>query len=151
MADSLGRRRLIPTETPNVYDVERAEGNVQSEGDPLNAANMNALETRIATGFSDADAAINGRAAKSVSVNVTLSASSWAGSAAPYTLTVTVPGVVATTNAKLDVQNSVTLTQLDAFENARIVPYSQAANSVTLRAWGDKPTISIPTTFILLG
>lgn len=47
------RRRLIVTEESNVYDIVRAEGIVTNVGDPLNAANMNDLETRIASAVNE--------------------------------------------------------------------------------------------------
>ncbi|MEG1687428.1 MAG: hypothetical protein RR276_06045, partial [Angelakisella sp.] len=45
------RRKLVATSTANVYEIERVEGLVVEEGDAFEQARMNALETRIATGF----------------------------------------------------------------------------------------------------
>lgn len=41
------RRKLVGTSTNNVYDVEREEGEILSEGDAFSAENMNDLESRI--------------------------------------------------------------------------------------------------------
>lgn len=49
-----GRRRLTATGTSDVYDVTREEGLVMEDGDALNAATFNNLETRIASAFEDA-------------------------------------------------------------------------------------------------
>lgn len=46
-----GRRKLTATGTADVYDVTREEGLVSAEGDSLNAANFNNLESRIASAF----------------------------------------------------------------------------------------------------
>lgn len=46
-----GRRKLTATGTADVYDVTREEGLVSAEGDSLNAANFNSLESRIASAF----------------------------------------------------------------------------------------------------
>ena len=44
----------------------------------------------------------------------------------------------------IDVASTVTAEQLDAYINAKIVDGGQAANSITLKAFGDKPEIAIP-------
>ena len=90
-------------------------------------------------------------ATKSKSVSVTLSSSSWSGSSAPYTYTVTVSGVTSTSNQELTPATSITLAQLQALQAANIIGYSQTTNSVTLRAWGTKPTINIPVVFTVRG
>ena len=56
-------RRQLTQVSANVYDVSRAEGVVAIDGDPFDAATMNNLETRIASGFSDAASALNGKEA----------------------------------------------------------------------------------------
>jgi len=50
-AEHRGRRKLVPTGTEQVFDVERAEGLVIEEGDAFDAATMNDLERRIAAGM----------------------------------------------------------------------------------------------------
>ena len=52
-AEYPGRRKLTATATTDVYDVTREEGLVIEEGDALNAANLNALETRIEAGLGE--------------------------------------------------------------------------------------------------
>lgn len=51
-----GRRKLNTTETDNVYDVERNEGNVSQKGDGFTVENMNDLENRVDTAFAELDA-----------------------------------------------------------------------------------------------
>lgn len=49
------RRKLVATNSTNVYDVERAEGTVYDAGDAFSASTMNDLESRIDNGKLDAD------------------------------------------------------------------------------------------------
>lgn len=50
------RRRLIPTDTEGVYDVEREEGEVTEEGRSFSKENMEDLEERIHVAFESLDA-----------------------------------------------------------------------------------------------
>ena len=49
------RRRLTPTNIENVYEVERAEGDVTEPGNAFDANNMNDMENRIYDAFSKLD------------------------------------------------------------------------------------------------
>ena len=68
----------------------------------------------------------------------TLSASSWSGDSAPYTYTLAVNGVTATSNQELLPALNITEEQLTALQAANIQDGGQAANSITLTAFGDK-------------
>lgn len=70
--------------------------------------------------------------------------STWEGTEAPFTVNIGVSGVTVTSIIEVDVQNNVTSEQLDAYINAKIVEGSQGTNSITLKAFGEKPTIEIP-------
>ncbi|MEA5011762.1 MAG: hypothetical protein VB100_08595 [Angelakisella sp.] len=52
-AEYPGRRKLTATAVADVYDVTREEGLVVEEGDALNAATLNNLETRIEAGLNE--------------------------------------------------------------------------------------------------
>ena len=86
--------------------------------------------------------------AKSSKVSATLSASSWSGSG-PYTITVTVSGVTTSNNVEVLIPGSATDAQVEAWMAAGIVNGTQAANSITLKAYGDKPSINIPIECII--
>ncbi len=45
------RRKLVPTDEDNVYDVERHEGEVIEKGDLISNQALNDLENRIQNGF----------------------------------------------------------------------------------------------------
>ncbi len=81
--------------------------------------------------------------AKSSKVTATLSASSWSGSG-PYTIMVSVSGVTASNNVEVLIPGSATDAQVEAWMAAGIVNGTQASNSITLKAYGDKPSINIP-------
>lgn len=88
---------------------------------------------------------------KSTTVSATLSASSWSGDSAPYTYTLAVTGVTANSNQELLPALTITEEQLTALQAANIQDGGQAANSVTLIAFGDKPTIDLPIRVIVRG
>lgn len=90
-------------------------------------------------------------AGASETVTATLLAASWTGDAAPYTYTLAVTGVTANSNQELLPALNITLEQLTALQAANIQDGGQAANSVTLTAFGDKPTINLPIRVIVRG
>lgn len=49
------RRKLVATEIENVYEVERAEGEVTEPGNAFDATNMNGLEDRVYSAFDTLD------------------------------------------------------------------------------------------------
>lgn len=81
----------------------------------------------------------------------TLFASSWTGDYAPYTYTLAVTGVTANSNQELLPALNITSEQLTALQAANIQDGGQAANSVILTAFGDKPTIDLPIRVIVRG
>ena len=90
-------------------------------------------------------------AGTSETVTATLLAASWTGSSAPYTYTLAVTGVTANSNQELLPALTITSEQLTALQAANIQDGGQAANSVTLTAFGDKPTIDLPIRVIVRG
>lgn len=133
------RRLLTATSSTNVYDVSREEGTVVEEGDRFDAENMNDLEARIADGIGG------------TSLSFTLTAAGWAGTAAPYTQTVTISGLTASANGYTGLANGATLAQFTAFDKGKINANAQAAGQITFWARGTKPTINLPMTLVLLG
>ena len=93
----------------------------------------------------------NGKAGKSTTVTATLSAASWTGNAAPYSYSLSVPGVTETSNQEILPAIDITAEQLEALQEANIQDGGQAAGSVTLKAFGDVPTIDIPIRVIVRG
>ena len=85
---------------------------------------------------------------KSTKTTPTLSAASWSGSG-PYTITVSVPAATTTNNIEVLIPGTATDTQVEAWMNACIVNGTQAAGSITLKAYGEKPEINIPIEVIV--
>ena len=90
-------------------------------------------------------------AGTSETITATLLAASWTGASTPYTYTLAVTGVTANSNQELLPALTITKEQLTALQAANIQDGGQAANSVTLTAFGDKPTIDLPIRVVVRG
>lgn len=87
----------------------------------------------------------------SETVTAMLHAASWTGNAAPYTYTLSVSGVTATSNQEVLPALNITAEQLEALQGANIQDGGQAENSMTLKAYYYKPTIDLPIRVIKRG
>lgn len=92
-----------------------------------------------------------GAAPISTTTEATLSAASWSGNSAPYTYTLTVNGVTDTSTQEIVFATSINLEQLTAGQNANIQDGGQSANTIVLKAWGEKPTVDLPIRVIMRG
>ena len=92
-----------------------------------------------------------GAAARSNTTEATLAAASWSGGSAPYTYTLTVNGVTDTSTQEIVFATSINLEQLTAGQNANIQDGGQSANTIVLKAWGEKPTVDLPIRVIMRG
>ena len=88
-----------------------------------------------------------GAAEKATIVTATLAANGWSNGA--YILTVS--GVTATSNQEILPAVDITAEQLEALQAANIQDGGQAAGNITLKAYGDVPTIDIPIRVIKRG
>lgn len=75
----------------------------------------------------------------------------WSGSQAPYTQTIAASGVTEASTVVIDVDSTATAEQLDAYINAKIIDGGQTADSITLKAFGDKPTVAVPIKILIIG
>ena len=92
-----------------------------------------------------------GAAPISTTTEVTLAAASWSGNSAPYTYTLTVNGVTDISTQEIVFATSINLEQLTAGQNANIQDGGQSANTIVLKAWGEKPTVDLPIRVIMRG
>lgn len=92
-----------------------------------------------------------GAAPISTTTEVTLAAASWSGDSTPYTYTLTVNGVTDTSTQEIVFATSINLEQLTAGQNANIQDGGQSANTIVLKAWGEKPTVDLPIRVIMRG
>ena len=84
-------------------------------------------------------------------VTATLLASGWTGSEAPFVYTLAIAGVTATSYQELLPAVNITAEQLKALQAANITDGGQAAGTMTLKAYGKKPTVDIPIRVIKEG
>lgn len=84
-------------------------------------------------------------------VTATLLASGWTGSEAPFVYTLAIAGVTATSYQELLPAVNITAEQLKALQAANITDAGQAAGTMTLKAYGKKPTVDIPIRVIKEG
>lgn len=82
---------------------------------------------------------------------ITLTASGWVGSSAPYSQTVNVDGIDTNTQGAVFVAESATDEQYNAAVYAILRKTAQGTNSITIKAYGEKPTIDIPLTLRIGG
>ena len=95
---------------------------------------------------------VDKKAEKSKMLSYMLSSNGWEGSTAPFTFTLNnITGVTENNNVELVVPSNISLAQVEAYQSAAIVTGTQAANSITLKAFGEKPTIDLPITVIVRG
>lgn len=85
------------------------------------------------------------------SFSVTLAVASWSGTAAPYTYKISNSSILATSNVDIAPATSASDAAKYAYISAGFMPGSIAAGSVTIKAYGKKPTVAIPITLIVRG
>ena len=113
---------------------------------------LNTHASTHATGGSDPiTPASIGAAPISTTTEATLAAASWSGASVPYTYTLTVNGVTDTSTQEIVFATSINLEQLTAGQNANIQDGGQSANTIVLKAWGEKPTVDLPIRVIMRG
>ena len=101
--------------------------------------------------FDKIDTALGGKTSKSTVLNLTLGSVNWFGSAAPYTYVLAVTGATSSNLIETTTPGTVTDEQLAAYEAVQIKKITQATDTITLYAYGAKPTISLPITIIVRG
>ena len=88
---------------------------------------------------------------KSTTLSVTLNASGWTGTNAPFSYVINNSAFTATNNIELVMPGNVTQQHVEAYQSAMILNGTQSSGSITLKAWGDKPTINLPLSIIVRG
>ena len=88
---------------------------------------------------------------KVTEITFNLTSGGWSGSAAPYTQTVTATGLTASSKGVVGIASSATQEQYLAAGKANLRCTTQAANSITMTAYGTKPTVNIPCVVTVWG
>lgn len=87
---------------------------------------------------------LDAKADKLITTEATLPASGWMGGSAPYIYNLSVTGVTADSHQELLPALDITAEQLAALQAANIQDGGQSEDTVTLKAFGTKPTIDLP-------
>lgn len=138
----------------NFFSSGSVEGALQEVGEALNdkqdvlVSGTNIKTINGSSILSSGDLLLS---TKSTEVSATLSSASWVGASAPFTYDLTVSGVTTTSNQELLPSTSITSTELLALQEANIIDAGQSANTISLKAFGTKPTVDIPIRVILRG
>lgn len=125
----------------------------QSNGD-MDIANPAVTFTNLANPLINTDAANKAyvdSVATGTTLSVTLASASWTGTAAPYTYTISNSAITATSTQEVSPATDITADQLTALQSANIIDGGQAAGSMTLKAFGEKPSVDIPVRIIVKG
>lgn len=96
-------------------------------------------------------AVLNEKSLKSIVKNITVTNSDWNGVSAPYNINLSIDGVTETNLVEVIIHNSITDEQLVELKNAQVDKITQSTGSITLHAYGTKPTIDIPISVIIRG
>ena len=89
-------------------------------------------------------------AAPAADTTATLS-TTWTGSAAPYTQAVAISGMTADAKIEVGLASTATAEQYAAAAGAQLMCTAQAAGSITMTAYGEKPTVAIPILVRVVG
>ena len=84
------------------------------------------------------------------SFDMVLTAANWTGENAPYSYVITKDGLAASSLCDIlfNPQTDKTVLALAAY---KIAGYKQETGKVTIYAWGEKPSIDLPITFVVRG
>ena len=75
----------------------------------------------------------------------------WTGSAAPYTQAVAISGMTADAKIAVSLASTATAEQYAAAAAAQLMCTAQTTGSITMTAYGEKPTIAIPILVRVVG
>lgn len=138
------RTYTLHTNEDDTVTLTPAPGTIHQQGTPINDSNLNNIETGIEALVSECDR-LDGMKLEEVIYSVTIPATSWSGSAAPYSRSVSVSGIKSTDNPIVDIAPSGTYaTDLTMQDNwGRIYRITTSNNSIKVYAT-EIPSASIP-------
>ena len=120
--------------------------NITAEGKIADARALKTLSDKITTNTNNI-AKLNSKIQ-----NVTLSSTSWSGSEAPFSYTVSNSNVTSTSKiVEIMPANGATNAQLQAYLSAGLCGGATGTGTITIKAFGKKPTTNIPITIVVRG
>lgn len=145
---------IADTETPGLVKGSPAEppGKVFVETDgTMSVVGWDELNSTIGTMSQFVQNLEENKANRSVTTTTTLYAENWVGSETPYVYSLGVFEVTEMSNQEILPSITITASELEALQGANITDGGQSANTIVLKAYGDKPTINIPIRVIVRG
>lgn len=94
---------------------------------------------------------LDSKAGKAVAKPVTLEAAGWTGEEAPYSYTVPLEEATETNNIEVLPPATPSQEVYEQLSSAGLCGGTQTAGSITLLAYGDRPTIDLPVIIIVRG
>lgn len=141
--------KAIPSVSNNLAMLD-SQGNLKDSGVSVSSFDgAGSVSTHNASGTAHSSL-FNQKANKSTVFTGTLLASNWS-STAPYSQTLTITGITANTNGIIGVSDVATRSQYEVAASANLRKIAQGTNTVTIMAYGEKPTVNIPIEIIVLG
>lgn len=119
--------------------------NVIDEYDSANVINDSSVTANSAFSSTKSEKTY---AKKSTLVTITLTASKWTGSSAPYTYVLSVSGVTSSNIVEIDYASNASSAAIEAYQNAMLADGGQTTNQITIKAT-EKPTVDIPITIVI--
>ena len=120
--------------------------NITAEGKIADARALKTLNDKITTNTNNI-AKLNSKIQ-----NITLSSTSWSGSEAPFSYTVSNSDVTSTSKiVEIMPANGATNAQLQAYLSAGLCGGATGTGTITIKAFGKKPTTNIPITIVVRG
>jgi hypothetical protein len=92
---------------------------------------------------------LQAKANRPVQYTLLLVSNGWTGTEAPYNYTFAIQGITADTIIEWLPGDDITIEQLQMLQDANIVDGGNSANTVVLKAWGNKPLIDIPVKYYI--
>lgn len=114
------------------------------DGDIVRSEDLNRIETNIETLETT-------KANKTITKNITLEAAGWTGDELPYSYTISIEEVTEDNNIEVTYPVAPTQEVYEQLTSAGLCGGSQSAGSMTLLAYGDKPTMDLPVTIFVKG
>lgn len=88
---------------------------------------------------------------KGFSVTKTLKSADWSGDTSPFSQTIPVDSVNANSYVELTVPSKITLGEVESYQSACIISGTVNNGSITVNAYGEKPSINLPLLIIVRG
>lgn len=88
---------------------------------------------------------------KATTITETLNTANWIGTKAPFSQIISISSVKADSYIELTVPSNITLEQIEAYQSACIASGTVNNGSITVNAYGEKPSINLPLLIIVRG